>query len=65
MSEAVDQIYNGLTPAQDDEIDSIRLALLDIKKRIEALGRHRNYSLAITKLEESALWLNNRRHVAP
>ena len=62
MSEAM-QFSNGLTNDQDDEIDGIRSALFDAKRRIEALGRHRNYSLAITKIEEADLWLNNRRHV--
>ena len=58
------QFFNGLTNEQDDEIDSIRSALIDAKMRVEKLGRHRNYSLVITKIEEADLWLNNRRHVA-
>lgn len=56
---------NGLTNEQDDTIDRIRSLFVGAKIDLESLGRHRNYSLAITKLEEADLWLNNRRHVAP
>lgn len=61
MPEAV-SMSNGLSPEHDDKIDDLRIAIHRIVADIEALGRHRNYSLAVTKLEEAELWLANRRH---
>lgn len=56
---------NGLTREQDDEIDEIHIELGRLKARIEALGRHRSYSTAITKLDEGQHWLRDRKHRGP
>ena len=56
---------NGLTREQDDEIDNITIDLGRLATRIEALGRHRNYSVATTKLDEARMWMQNRKHRAP
>lgn len=53
---------NGLTPQQSDAIDDIRIDITRLRLRIEELGRHRSYSLAVTKLEEAAHWMRDRRH---
>lgn len=55
--------FNGLSDEEDDEIIRIRSILLEAKQRVEKLGRHRNFSLVVTKIEEADLWLNNRRHI--
>ena len=55
---------NGLTPEHDDKIDDLQIALVRIRQDIEALGRHRTYSLAITKIEEAEHWLRARKHTA-
>ena len=55
---------NGLTPEQDDKLDDLHIALVRIRQDIEALGRHRTYSLAITKIEEAEHWLRARKHTA-
>ncbi len=55
---------NGLTPEQDDKLDDLHIALVRIRHDIETLGRHRNYSLAVTKIEEAEHWLRARKHVA-
>ncbi|MGD9884462.1 MAG: hypothetical protein AB7R40_23745 [Nitrospiraceae bacterium] len=56
---------NGLTPEQDDAIDDLRVELVRLRVRIEQLGRHRTYSLAVTKIEEAEHWLRARKHAAP
>jgi hypothetical protein len=53
---------NGLTPEQDDAIDDLMIDLKRISMRIEELGRHRSYSLAVTKIEEANHWLRDRKH---
>jgi hypothetical protein len=53
---------NGLTPDQDDRIDDIMIDLNRINERIEGLGRHRSYSLAVTKIEEAIHWMRDRKH---
>ena len=53
---------NGLSPAQDDEIDNVMIDLVRIIDRIDRIGVHRNYSLAITKIEEAKHWLRDRKH---
>lgn len=63
MTDAV-TFNNGLTAAQDDKLDDLHIALVRIRHEIEDLGRHRNYSLAITKIEEAEHWLRARKHVA-
>jgi hypothetical protein len=55
---------NGLTPEQDDKIDDLRIGLSRMRREIEELGRHRTYSLAITKIEEAEHWLQARKHQA-
>ena len=55
---------NGLTPEQDDRLDNLHIMLVRIRQDIEALGRHRTYSLAITKIEEAEHWLRARKHTA-
>ena len=56
---------NGLSAEHDDKLDDIHIALCRIRLDIEALGRHRTYSLAITKIEEAEHWLRARKHAAP
>lgn len=56
---------NGLTPEQDDKIDDLMIGLIRTRHEIEALGRHRTYSLALTKIEEAEHWLRARKHSAP
>lgn len=56
---------NGLTAEQDDEIDNITIDLVRLTARIEALGRHRSYSVAVTKLDEARHWLRDRKSRAP
>lgn len=55
---------NGLTQEHDDKLDDLHIALVRIRHDIDALGRHRNYSLAVTKIEEAEHWLRARKHVA-
>lgn len=64
MSEAM-QFNNGLTPEQNNEIDDLRIDMFRLISRVEALGRHRSYSITVTKLEEAAQWMNDRKHKAP
>lgn len=64
MSETM-EFNNGLTPEHDDAIDDLQIELSRLRSRIEELGRHRTYSLAITKLEEAEHWLRARKHSAP
>ncbi len=53
---------NGLTAAQDAEISALKDHISnELIPRIIALGAHRSYSLAITKLEEASHWLWDRR----
>jgi hypothetical protein len=56
---------NGLTPEQDDKIDDLMIGLTRTRLEIEELGRHRTYSLALTKIEEAQHWLRARKHAAP
>ena len=58
-------LNNGLTIEQDDEIDNITIELWRLQTRVEALGRHRSYSTAITKMDEARHWLQDRKHRAP
>jgi hypothetical protein len=55
---------NGLTVEEDDKIDNLRIGLIRMRREIEELGRHRAYSLAITKIEEAEHWLQARKHQA-
>ncbi len=56
---------NGLTTAQDDKLDDLMIGLTRTRLEIEELGRHRTYSLALTKIEEAQHWLRARKHSAP
>jgi hypothetical protein len=53
---------NGLTTDQEDMIDDISIDLKTICRLIDDLGRHRSYSLAVTKIEEAVHWLRDRKH---
>ena len=55
---------NGLSADQDDAIDNAMIAISRLVIEIEAMGRHRSYSLAVTKLEEAKHWLHDRKHKA-
>jgi hypothetical protein len=55
---------NGLSPEHDNKLDDLHIALVRIRHEIEELGRHRTYSLAITKIEEAEHWLRARKHTA-
>lgn len=55
---------NGLSPEQDDAIDDIMIDLMRINQRIEALGRHRSYSIAVTQVEQAVHWMRDRKHKA-
>lgn len=61
----VSSFSNGLTPAQDDALDDLHCALVKIRFDIEAMGRHRTYSLALTKIEEAEHWLRARKRSSP
>jgi hypothetical protein len=53
---------NGLSPDQNDALDDAMIDVCRLIARIEDLGRHRSYSLAVTKLEEANFWLRDRKH---
>lgn len=55
---------NGLSADQDDAIDNAMIAISRLVIEIEAMGRHRSYSLAVTNLEEAKHWLRDRKHKA-
>lgn len=61
MSEAK-TFSNGLTTEQNDAIDDLDIEITRLAQRVEELGRHRSYSLAVTKLEEAKHWLRDRKH---
>ncbi len=52
---------NGLTDQHDDEIDNLIMDISSISLRIEDLGRHRSFSVAVTKLDEARHWLRDRK----
>jgi hypothetical protein len=60
-----DSIPTGLTSAEREQIDAISLSLAEAIFDIEQLGRHRSYSLAVTKLEEARHWLRDRLQKGP
>lgn len=53
---------NGLTDDQANEIYDIQIDISRLVERVQALGRHRSYSVAITELENARLWLGDRFH---
>ena len=57
MTEQPMVFSNGLTPEQNDALDDATIEVARIITQIEGLGRHRSYSLAVTKLEEAKHWL--------
>lgn len=59
--ESIDDIDNGLSLNESDEIDQLRAQISEIAELVAALPRHRSYSLAITKLDEARHWLNDRK----
>ncbi len=52
---------NGLTTEQEDAIDDLMIDCARLIDHIEQLGRHRSYSLAVTKIEEAKHWLRDRK----
>lgn len=50
--------YVQPTEEQKELMQSFRDAYEDLYKQIETLDNSRGKSLALTKLEESAMWLN-------
>lgn len=56
---------NGLTPEQDAALDDAIIDVSRLISRVEEMGRHRSFSLAVTKLEEAKHWLLDRKHKAP
>jgi hypothetical protein len=65
MNDNANVFNNGLTPEQNEEIDDIRIELSGLIMRIEALGRHRSYSTAITQIDQARHWLRDRKDRAP
>ena len=64
MSEPM-KFDNGLSPTEDSKIDDLIIELSRITMQIEELGRHRSYSVAITKIDEARHWLRDRKSRAP
>jgi len=52
---------NGLSREEDDAIDDAIMAIVSLKLAIERMGRHRSYSLAVTKLDEAQHWMRDRK----
>jgi len=65
MSDTTPSTFNnGLSSEQDERIDDARIAIARLIVEIEGMGRHRSYSLAVTKLEEASAWLLDRKRKA-
>lgn len=67
MTETSPQKFNnGLTHDQENELYDLVIEFKRVKMVVEDFegrtGRHRSYSLAITKLEEAQHWLSDRLH---
>ena len=56
-----EQFDSGLDPDLFVELNNVLSDLSISIYKIEELGRHRNYSLAITKIEEARHWLDDRK----
>ena len=56
------EFNNGMTEQERDLRDDLRIEIKKIILSIEDMPRHRNYSLAVTKLEEADHWLRDRAH---
>ena len=53
---------NGLTEAQDNEVDDCMIEIVRLKMRIQDnFPPHRSISVALTKLEEASMWLRDRK----
>ena len=59
MSEPM-EFDNGMSESEKDFVNEAILSLGRWADEIGAGPRHRNYSLAITKIEEAKLWLRDR-----
>lgn len=64
MTETAMTLDNGLSRDEDDKLDDLRMDLARIRRQIEEMGRHRSYSLAVTKIEEADHWLRDRKNKA-
>jgi hypothetical protein len=53
---------NAISLIEADHIDNLLIDICSIRLRMEELPRHRSYSLAMTKLEESEMWLKDRKN---
>ena len=62
MTEQAMTFNNGLSLEHDDAIDDIMIDISRLKQRVQELGNHRSYSLAVTKLEEASHWMRDRKH---
>ncbi len=62
MTERAMTFDNGLSCEEAEAIDDTIIAIAGLISQVEALGRHRSYSLAVTKLEEAKHWLRDRNH---
>lgn len=60
MNERAETFSNGLSDSEEDAIFGAISEIISIKAKIEAMGRHRTYSLAATKLDEARLWFRDR-----
>ena len=54
------QLANGLSIAQEDQLDQLIMDIIRLQDRVEAFPKHRSLSLAITKLDEARHWLRDR-----
>ena len=43
-----DAFDNGLTPEQDDNLDDLMIEVSRLITRVDEMGRHRSYSLAVS-----------------
>lgn len=50
-----------MTEAENEELSKILFELMMLTNRLKTLPGHRATSLAITKLEEGRLWIQERR----
>lgn len=65
MSTSPKGFHHGLTQENEDEIENLEIEIVRLVDRIQHLGPHRSYSLAITKLDEARHWLRDRKRRHP
>jgi hypothetical protein len=53
-------VFNGLPSEEWIALNDIMVDIGLLVQRVEGLGRHRSYSLAVTKLEEAKHWMRDR-----